>query len=95
MTNEEYKKYLNSSHWKDVKQRYKASKLIQKCYVCGSKEKIHIHHKSYTRIGNEKLNDLIPLCETCHAKVHKYLRENKSGKTTLWNVARKVRNKSR
>lgn len=91
MNSLEYKKYLNSSHWKEVKARYRQSKLIQECYICGSKNKIHLHHKSYKRIGNENLNDLIPLCEKCHSLVHFKLKQSNSQKVNLWNIARKVK----
>ncbi|MCK9568964.1 HNH endonuclease [Candidatus Pacearchaeota archaeon] len=48
-----------------------------KCQVCGSTEKICVHHKDKTGWGkprNEKNNDmsnLILLCNSCHMKIHR------------------------
>jgi len=45
------------------------SKLPKECYVCGSKNKLHIHHINY-RFPIE-LSDLKRLCSSCHSKHHK------------------------
>ena len=40
------------------------------CYVCqGLIFKVHIHHKDGNHDNNEQ-NNLIPLCPSCHKKVH-------------------------
>ena len=88
----EYQDYLRSEHWQDVRRRFCASKLHHGgCYICGSIFNLNLHHKSYTRLGNERLTDLIYLCNPCHKHVHTILKKRASGKTTLWNVARKLR----
>ena len=38
-----------------------------KCFECGSNESIHNHHVVPRILGGTKT---IPLCETCHGKVH-------------------------
>lgn len=38
------------------------------CQMCGSKEKLHVHHKKY---GMIRLEDLITLCSSCHQALHK------------------------
>jgi 5-methylcytosine-specific restriction endonuclease McrA len=87
-----YDKYLKSAHWQDVRRRYKASKLHKDaCYACGTSEGLQLHHKTYKRVGRERLNDLLYLCGDCHSKVHQVLRDRASGKTTLFNVAKKLR----
>lgn len=70
-----YGEYLQSAHWEDVRRRYRASSLPQRCLGCGE-ARYTLHHRSYTRLGAERLGDLIPLCWPCHTKVHDYLREN-------------------
>lgn len=87
-----YKEYLQSKHWKNLKKRYKNSKLIQKCYICDSNKNINIHHKTYKRIGNERLNDLIPLCKECHYLTHKALKISNSQNLSLWNMAKRIKN---
>lgn len=39
------------------------------CYVCGVDERIVIHHRDGDRT-NHSLENLLPLCMACHAKVH-------------------------
>lgn len=51
-----------------------------------------IHHKTYKRIGKEKLNDLIEVCGACHSAIHEH--ENESG-THLWAATNKVVRKTR
>jgi len=75
---------LNTKHWKEVKSRTNKSKFKKECYCCNEKEKLQLHHKTYKRVGNEKLNDLIWLCQKCHSESHKI---KNSGKE-LWNCAK-------
>lgn len=79
-----YKDYLKTEHWKNIKMKMKNSKYKYMCYSCKSKTKLQLHHKSYKRVGNEKLTDLIWLCEDCHKKTHEI---NKNG-SSLWKSAR-------
>lgn len=66
---EDYAAYLHSPAWSDVKRRYRESDLPQMC-VCGATEGLHLHHKTYARVGEEQLEDLAPLCKPCHADLH-------------------------
>lgn len=68
-----YADYLKSGHWKRVKERFKGSV----CYVCGTSENIHVHHKTYKRKGREPNKDLLPLCGKHHGELHKL--RNKEG----------------
>ena len=43
-----------------------------KCVKCGSNKKLNVHHiKFLSRGGNNKVDNLVTLCEQCHIKVHK------------------------
>jgi len=47
-------------------------KCNYKCVKCGSKENLHIHHiKEFAKGGLNELNNLILLCVSCHADIHK------------------------
>jgi len=70
---QDYAAYLQSSAWRDVRERYKASDLPQIC-MCGA-ERWQLHHTTYERVGRELLEDLIPLCGDCHATAHMLERE--------------------
>jgi len=65
-----YEEYLKSQHW--INTRNKALvRAKYKCQLCGEKEKaLHVHHNTYENKGNEKDEDLIVLCEDCHARYH-------------------------
>jgi len=86
-----YAQYLSSDHWKDVRNRFWKSKIHHgKCYACGSSKLLQVHHKSYTRLGRENINDLCLLCDNCHLQAHKLLKLGK-GNTNIWNAARKLK----
>ncbi len=64
---ENYVQYLRSDHWIQIKCKYKKDK----CFCCGSKKSLHLHHIEYQRLGYELPQDLITVCELCHKKIHK------------------------
>ena len=62
--------YLQSDHWQEVRRR-KLKQAGYKCEACGEKTKLDIHHKTYERLGKERLDDLQALCRPCHVKAEK------------------------
>jgi 5-methylcytosine-specific restriction endonuclease McrA len=66
----EYAKYLRSDKWKEIRQ--KVFDLDgNRCCLCGSMENLRPHHRKYPKVlGEEPLNDLLTLCNTCHFKFH-------------------------
>lgn len=66
----DYTQYISSDDW--VKRRhdyYLTHKRL--CRSCGSKERtIHLHHRTYDRLGSEIDDDLIPMCVHCHENLH-------------------------
>lgn len=65
---EGYENYLKSQHW--GKLRLKVLENHPVCEKCGSDKILQIHHKTYDRLGDERLSDLQVLCQECHKKVH-------------------------
>lgn len=66
---EEYKEYLNSDHWKQI--RLKAlDRAGNRCQLCSSTNNLNVHHNTYKNRGNEDLKDLVVLCRDCHMKFH-------------------------
>lgn len=85
---EGYQDYIRSREWQAVKMRYWESKLPKACYGCGvSKEGMHLHHRTYKNLGQERLRDLVPLCQLCHCETHDLVRNGRS----LWGAARRIR----
>jgi hypothetical protein len=68
----DYSKYIQSKEWQDVKHRHRDAGLSDECLNCGTKEGITLHHRTYSRLGCERLTDLLPLCWVCHKKIHDY-----------------------
>lgn len=67
----EYHRYLSSPKWQEVRRRFWQSKLPKCCYVCSIKNvPFDLHHKTYRRLGRERLTDLVLLCRPCHEQVH-------------------------
>jgi uncharacterized lipoprotein len=75
-----YSEYLNSEHWKKVKDKASKRKVYQSCEICKSKQNINLHHKHYRFLMHiHELHSIIALCEPCHNKVHDLARaKNKS-----------------
>ena len=89
----DYETYIKSKEWKLVRQRYFKSNMPQVCFACNTKKEtgFHLHHKTYKRLGKEKLTDLVLLCKECHQSCHDLQR--KSG-LNLWGATNLyVRNK--
>lgn len=80
-----YEEYLKSDNWA-LKRKEKALEQNYTCEKCDKKvyKGFHIHHITYERLGNEKLSDLMFLCEDCHINEHckiKALQNNKKTKS--------------
>lgn len=70
-----YKKYIKSKKWKQKRQDL-IDKIGYECEQCGHNHKLHVHHKTYERLGNELLDDLQLLCWRCHMSKHdKYFKK--------------------
>jgi 5-methylcytosine-specific restriction endonuclease McrA len=49
------------------------------CQVCESPWTLrrgHLHHLSYARLGHEADRDFVPLCRSCHQRLHRVLESN-------------------
>lgn len=76
-TRDMYEQYLRSEVWSrrvcDCRRRYNG-----RCAVCTSEHELHVHHRTYDRLGREDPRDLTLLCSDCHGLVHgrgKWIRE--------------------
>ncbi len=90
----DYKTYIRSPEWYEVRSRYRASKLPQTCKACGE-TKVELHHKTYKRLGRERLTDLVPLCRKHHQQAHDLVKAKiaaggNPSKWNLWSVVKKL-----
>ncbi len=68
-TRQAYENFINSSEWTAIKNRYWSTHQ-RACAVCSTSKYIHLHHMFYGRFGQEKDEDLIPLCREHHDEYH-------------------------
>ena len=82
----EYKNYIASDRWARKKQKY-FQKHKKECSACGQKNNIHLHHKTYSRLTIERPNDLVPICKSCHDKIHMIARNFNIGMAkNIWST---------
>jgi 5-methylcytosine-specific restriction endonuclease McrA len=60
-----YLAYLDSDQWMLIR-RLKLEEARGKCEVCSSDKLLQVHHRDYSRLFNERLEDLTVLCDRCH-----------------------------
>jgi hypothetical protein len=72
-----YDAYIQSKAWQQTRQRYLDSGQPIDCRVCGKAwfSGMHFHHMTYERLGDERLSDIVPVCENCHTMIHRLQRE--------------------
>lgn len=65
-----YKEYLTSPHWKQVRKKA-IERSGGRCMLCNTNtQSLHVHHRTYERLGHEEPMDVIVLCATHHAQFH-------------------------
>ena len=66
--------YLASSAWgakKQEKRERTRKKDLNRCQLCGeSNILLDLHHRTYQRLGEERLEDLVWCCRSCHNVIH-------------------------
>jgi hypothetical protein len=101
MTKEEYAHYLQGSRWRELSRVVRQFRKV--CERCAFPYELNVHHKTYERIGQENMSDLIVLCRACHSREHfaedidsypEFLLEGDSKSATL-NRLRRQQNEAR
>lgn len=83
-----YAAYLRSEHWLSFRAEWHRINPDAVCECCGAK-KVHLHHHTYERLGNESMDDITPLCGDCHLDLHKLLKKaRRSVHATQWAIMR-------
>lgn len=66
-----YNDYLQTKHWKSLREKViqQYGGECQRCHdIVG--ESGNVHHKTYKRIGHERISDLTLYCSKCHGVTH-------------------------
>lgn len=74
-----YTRYINSREWK-LKRREVLKRDNHQCQTCLAIDNLEVHHKTYKRLGNENLIDLITLCSSCHDAITSSIRFRRQAK---------------
>jgi len=75
---EQYGTYMDSPEWYRRREQWATAwkdthgtDIV--CVICGETWTLHkgdLHHRSYDRLGQERVTDLLPMCRACHKKLH-------------------------
>lgn len=93
-----YHQYLGSDEWQAKRAEYYAAHQHPDCYCCNTPwtRFFELHHRTYDRLYHERLDDLVPVCRSCHGYIHRLEKKLRRGKNkvTLWqatDIARRRR----
>jgi hypothetical protein len=68
MTSHEYETHLASIFWQETRGRVFVRDR-GRCQRCRKRRATQVHHWTYKRLGDERLNDLVAFCRSCHDAV--------------------------
>jgi 5-methylcytosine-specific restriction endonuclease McrA len=64
-----HKAVLESPRWRNMR-RLVMERAGGICEACRLHDARHVHHKTYKRLGKERLKDLLAVCPACHMEIH-------------------------
>lgn len=64
-----YNTYLRSPEWRRTRE-LALDYYGDRCCLCNATTALQVHHRTYERLGRERLADLTVLCDTCHERHH-------------------------
>ena len=66
-----FSEYRKTREWQ-AKRTERLSRAGYRCQACGTRDaRLHVHHKTYENYGDERPQDLVVLCESCHGRFHR------------------------
>ena len=73
-----YPSYLQTNHWKNFRLEVIRERKNE-CERCFDVVEVpQIHHKTYKRLGKEKISDVTLLCPKCHKIIHNKRKEGRT-----------------
>lgn len=66
-----YDAYLASEDWRTRCELF-WQHHDRSCSICGTDQRLTVHHLSYENLGNEPVDDLLGLCWDHHQALHRY-----------------------
>ena len=65
--------YYSTPAWFQVRDAVRA-RARGRCEFCQVRPMQHCHHRTYVRFGQERLADLMAVCQACHQAIHGLLK---------------------
>ena len=66
----EYRLYMSSPQWYSKREEaFEKWGRVCACYNCHETQGLQMHHLTYVRFTHERVDDLRPMCKSCHACV--------------------------
>jgi len=99
-----YYEYINSSKWQEKRKEFYSSKINKlfslkgewKCTCCLKPGiPLDLHHRTYKRLGNEKLMDFMAVCRACHNAIHDHYKLDKTTRRSLWKSSSVIKKRMR
>lgn len=84
----QYSEYIKSKEWNDKSESCKL-RAKYKCESCGETGELNAHHYNYITLYRERESDLFCLCNMCHFKYHRQVKNFQLPKDT--NLPREIR----
>jgi hypothetical protein len=72
-----YENHLRSDKWRELCRRVRERDRGM-CQECLQQPGDHVHHKTYERMGDELLSDLVLLCRDCHEEIHPHMNTDRA-----------------
>ncbi len=73
-----YDAYISSDNWHRNPARLGEFRLSgRRCRLCNSPRDLTGHHRTYARLGMERVSDITTLCRPCHEMVTDFLRRRR------------------
>lgn len=67
----DYHLYLQSPRWAALRSKYITQNPSTRCFICGKRFFLQLHHTDYSQLGKERINhNLFVVCDTCHRKAN-------------------------
>lgn len=65
-----YQEYLQTDAWRR-KSDFMKARFGNRCQLCNRRGNLNTHHRTYERVGEERMEDLTVLCRDCHERFHR------------------------
>ena len=65
----DYNTYCGTRHWQETR-RKALQRAGYKCEICGTGKNLNVHHITYEHVWDERPEDLLVCCRSCHTNIH-------------------------